>query len=632
MTTYDTGNLVPSGDARDRFDNTQTLDELINSPLETTRSRLGVDLKTWAGMQADFREALSKLGYELPYLAYAAGVVVQRQTQLVERGGELYQVKSVTALPLTLTGDWPTDSANLVAVGDAALRQALADVTGATLVTTSRGNTVEFDLNDTRNAMGESGFLARFGQSQVACTIGIIGDSNMAANGSTGSASGIYRNGSGGILARSIMNAYDNGRGDDRGYLYYAWLNGYQQLATEPGWTNSGAEPVGGGPAGAAMRLAAGDWVEKTGVEVTQARVYYAPSTSGATMRITINGVLAGGDFTVDATGMSPPYNLGNPAGSYIKPTDVIRFTCVTGSIDVYNFRTLRAGGSSGPLLFGSPEGSQDFTDYSGSRADLLASYMLGDQTGVPTLLLVGLGTNNIIIAASKQKTPAAMKADIEAFIVKWRTLIPGIYFGFAVPPEPAPGATTYLAPYSEYVKVFLEVEQEQTGCEIVRRDLSDLSNPQLYADPDPVPGVHWNDFGHAADAKHWCGYLGIVCDPSEPQYDAAADSGSNANGAYDINSAGQLTCSRYFADLAVSIADGATYTSPVYPFPKAFSSAPVKFYDGYVTNAGGAALSLSVTASASGNTGWQFLIKNTSGVAVTRVLDLSFFAYGTPA
>lgn len=134
MTTYNTGNPVPSGDARDRFDNTQTLDELVNSPVPESVSRLGISLKTWHGIRQMIADYLAGLGYESAYLTYAAGVVVERQTQLVQREGELYRVANIDDLPLTLTGTWATDAPKLQAVGDAALRQALLLPTGSTMM------------------------------------------------------------------------------------------------------------------------------------------------------------------------------------------------------------------------------------------------------------------------------------------------------------------------------------------------------------------------------------------------------------------------------------------------------------------------------------------------------------------
>lgn len=145
MTTYNTGNPVPSGDAQDRFDNTQTLDELMNGQLGQYLNRLGAPLKSWQGIMGQVTDYLTAMGYESIYLAYGPGVVVARQTQLVQRSGELYRVLNASDLPLTLTGTWATDAPKLQAVGDAVLRLALASPTGSTMV--GRGaSTVDADL------------------------------------------------------------------------------------------------------------------------------------------------------------------------------------------------------------------------------------------------------------------------------------------------------------------------------------------------------------------------------------------------------------------------------------------------------------------------------------------------------
>lgn len=130
---YLTGNPVPSADAKDRFDNSLVLDELLNGPLGEYLNRLGVPLKSWVGIMQQVTDYLIEQGYESVYLTYGAGVVVERQTQLVQRSGELYRVMNASDLPLTLTGTWATDSPKLKAVGDAALRQALGDTTDQTM-------------------------------------------------------------------------------------------------------------------------------------------------------------------------------------------------------------------------------------------------------------------------------------------------------------------------------------------------------------------------------------------------------------------------------------------------------------------------------------------------------------------
>lgn len=143
-----TGNPVEpfgSDDPRDLIDNAAIGDKLINSSDLTWPGRLGKVLKTWAGIMQQVTDYLIAQGYESVYLIYGAGVVVQRQTQAIQRDGELYRVMNAADIPLTLTGTWATDAPKLQAVGDAALRVALASSSGATMV--HRGiSTVDADL------------------------------------------------------------------------------------------------------------------------------------------------------------------------------------------------------------------------------------------------------------------------------------------------------------------------------------------------------------------------------------------------------------------------------------------------------------------------------------------------------
>lgn len=135
MTTYNTKNPVPSGSAYDRYDNTQVLDELVNSSSVTTPSRLGILLQTWAGLVSSFRNFMQSFGYEALHLTYVAGspLTVSRPTQLIDFNGSAYAVKQPAVFPVNLTGTWAADSVKLVDVGDAALRSQLA-TTDSTVV------------------------------------------------------------------------------------------------------------------------------------------------------------------------------------------------------------------------------------------------------------------------------------------------------------------------------------------------------------------------------------------------------------------------------------------------------------------------------------------------------------------
>lgn len=137
MTTFNTGNPVPSGDGKDRFDNTQSLDELVNSDSYTTVSRTGKVLQTWQGIITLFNSIIASLGWESAHLTYVVGqpLVVSRPTQLVNYNGSVYAVKQPATFPVTLTGTWATDSPRLVDVGDASVRSDLANPSrGATMI------------------------------------------------------------------------------------------------------------------------------------------------------------------------------------------------------------------------------------------------------------------------------------------------------------------------------------------------------------------------------------------------------------------------------------------------------------------------------------------------------------------
>lgn len=127
MTTYNTGNPVPSADARDRFDNSQTFDEVVTGTAPTAMTRLGRPIKTLAGQQSDFDSFLTRTAFELPPLVYVDGAPLQvdRSTQLVQRSGLLYSVKLPQAFPYTLTGTWATDQPFLTVRNDQSLRQDL---------------------------------------------------------------------------------------------------------------------------------------------------------------------------------------------------------------------------------------------------------------------------------------------------------------------------------------------------------------------------------------------------------------------------------------------------------------------------------------------------------------------------
>lgn len=152
--TFNTGKPVPSTDPRDLYDNAENLDKLVNGADPFYADRLGKLRESWSGMENSFNNAqegretaftLSQADKESRFQAflvssgyvskgdYAAGVVIAERNEYVAVSAAttgtspgLYRPNASATLPLTLTGTWATDSANLVLLGDDVLRQELA--------------------------------------------------------------------------------------------------------------------------------------------------------------------------------------------------------------------------------------------------------------------------------------------------------------------------------------------------------------------------------------------------------------------------------------------------------------------------------------------------------------------------
>lgn len=164
MSRFNTGNPIGSADPRDRDDNTKNLDELVNSKTKTNvPDRLGVPRKTWHSMESEFSaeqsarasefnadQSVRALEFDSDQLAreqqyqqvilgygneplgdYAAGIEVTGYNQIIRdcAGGTcvFYRAAAGTELPYTTTGLGMPEGGAFVDVGDAVLRQDLAD-------------------------------------------------------------------------------------------------------------------------------------------------------------------------------------------------------------------------------------------------------------------------------------------------------------------------------------------------------------------------------------------------------------------------------------------------------------------------------------------------------------------------
>lgn len=137
MTTYRTGNAIGSADPRDLYDNSENLDELVNSQDKLSHpDRLGVPRKTWHGMEQEFQAAqadkqqrfnalLAASGYVFVG-DYAAGITVSEYNEVIrDTAGNLWRAASTTELPYTTDGTGMPEGGAFVSAGDAVLRNDL---------------------------------------------------------------------------------------------------------------------------------------------------------------------------------------------------------------------------------------------------------------------------------------------------------------------------------------------------------------------------------------------------------------------------------------------------------------------------------------------------------------------------
>ena len=122
MTTFNTGNPLGSTDARDLYDNAENFDRAVNQMTPRWTDRFGVSRRSWAGMAA-----YVDLG------DYVADLLITGYNEIFRHEGEFYRAGVATALPYTTTGSWSEDGPYFVPIGDAALRQDIAETADMTI-------------------------------------------------------------------------------------------------------------------------------------------------------------------------------------------------------------------------------------------------------------------------------------------------------------------------------------------------------------------------------------------------------------------------------------------------------------------------------------------------------------------
>ncbi|MDM2930679.1 hypothetical protein [Citrobacter sp. Cm046] len=154
MTTYNTGNPLGSAAAKDLYDNAENLDHLTNDRVnESYPDRFGVQRKTWYGIERSANQAISQYGY-ITKDSFEDGSILSHANECLrwKSNGEYYRWDGL--LPKNVpAGSTPDTTGGIgigawVGVGDASLRSDLSLNTGASLIGSSSGETVQSSIDN----------------------------------------------------------------------------------------------------------------------------------------------------------------------------------------------------------------------------------------------------------------------------------------------------------------------------------------------------------------------------------------------------------------------------------------------------------------------------------------------------
>ncbi|HEY2455235.1 MAG TPA: hypothetical protein VGI71_21970 [Scandinavium sp.] len=207
MTTYNTGNPLGSTAAKDLYDNAQNFDHLSGDRTnETWDDRFGVPRITWYGMEQRYNTALANLGLN-PVGTFQGGAVVTAAGDIVqdETDDTWYRWDDLATIPKTVPAGSTPESAGgtgegkwlAVDVSDV-LRKELAENSGATLVGTSSGNTVQTELDKLSSQNSAFAYIDDYAD------LVVDGDWTDAIN--AASATGLPLVGSGPYTVNGIIN------------------------------------------------------------------------------------------------------------------------------------------------------------------------------------------------------------------------------------------------------------------------------------------------------------------------------------------------------------------------------------------------------------------------------------------
>jgi lysophospholipase L1-like esterase len=312
-------------------------------------------------------------------------------------------------------------------------------------------------------------------------------------------------------VARSIMNAVNNGWDYDPGFGYHTTVN--LQDAITMGEISTTGTVVGTGLVGNRISLAAGQSITITGKSVVSIDVIYDGAVSSGNIVFALNGTTYATKATSGAVLNNTFQTLirtSNGIGACTNESDSITISASGGTVVITSLISLKTS-SGGPLVFVAPQSGTTYGDFTAAaKITELAYYLNFARSSNEKLLILALGTNSIY-NAGKATTPAAMITAIASIVSQVSALCSNLRFAIHIPPRAAEGTFPVITTgvtHAEYVNA-LEDYARTNNVTLIRHDRSALSYGNLYSD-----GLHPNSQGHRIMAKNVCDTLGITFNP----------------------------------------------------------------------------------------------------------------------
>lgn len=329
----------------------------------------------------------------------------------------------------------------------------------------------------------------------------VLGDSISYGSGATS-----LKNGYSFLLARSIMNAVNNGPQNDPGYGYHAIVNSAQSIASTS-FTTTGSYSATG-VVNSRISLAAGQSITLTGISVSTLYVFYDGAVSSGNLTFSLNGAAVWSTVAVSGASINNTGAVAVPRTTIA--SDTITVAASGGTVVVTAIQTLKTSATS-PLMWVAAQSGTTFGDYTGAAAIAeLAYYLNFARSGNAKILHLALGTNSIY-NAGKSTTPTQMITDMSTIIAGIKAACTNVQVVLHIPPRANEATFPVINSsytYADYVLAF-ENYARTNSATLIRHDMSAVSYAGMYAD-----GVHPNDYGHLVMAESACSVYGVNLNP----------------------------------------------------------------------------------------------------------------------